>query len=440
MSQDQETKIIADKHLPQQDSQEVGLEPGDNILDDRGRRSFLKRAALGGGGALLAGVGSYAFVKSEVKGTPVSDYPQINEAIFKPKDQRDTVLGFAHSMDLGRKYPERPIQYNQLHGKDFNFQTGFAEMYAIPWDNSKPGYTQLDRALQLAGWEPLKVAGSRMVANLQPNTPLHAWDQSAVVDEQYQFESKKQAADAIKSAARVFGAVKCGIAKRDKRWDYDPLYDEEHQRELSWEKDFPFEPKTVIVMLTPMDYDCMATAPAWTADGTAADGYTKSSVLANQITKFIHGLGYHAVGAGNDLGSSVPYAIMAGLGEGGRNGALLSPGIGPRHRISKIYTDFEFVEYDEPHQWGITDFCLKCCKECLEACPFGAMQYNDDQDTAVKCDLCVERLRNEQAPACYSVCPTRCISWGETKSLTEGLVREALPQKMKSGFFQDGVI
>ena len=71
------------------------------------------------------------------------------------------------------------------------------------------------------------------------------------------------------------------------------------------------------------------------------------------------------------------------------------------------------------------------CKECLEACPFGAMQYNDDQETAVKCDLCVERLKNEQAPACCSVCPTGCISWGETKSLSDRLVREALPQKMK---------
>jgi reductive dehalogenase len=382
MSQDDQPGTGGNESTPEPESPRSAVEEttsNGEVLDDSGRRTFLKRAALGGGGALLAGGASYGFINSEIKGKPVSDYPMIDEAIFKPKDQRATVLAFAHSKNLGDRYPERTTQYNALQNKDFNFQEGFADMYAIPWDNNKPGYTQKDRALQQAGWEPLKVAGSRMVANLQPNTPLHSWDQSDVEKEQYQFENKKQASDAIKSAARMFGAVKCGIAKRDKRWDYDPLYDAEHDRNLSWEDDFPFEPKTVIVMLTPMDYDCMATAPAWTADGTAADGYTKSSVLANQIAKFLRGMGYHAVGAGNDLGSSVPYAIMAGLGEGGRNGALLAPGIGPRHRICKIYTDFEFVEYDQPHQWGMTEFCLSCGK-CAEACPADAIPLPSSKD------------------------------------------------------------
>lgn len=69
--------------------------------------------------------------------------------------------------------------------------------------------------------------------------------------------------------------------------DYDPLYDLENEKELSCEKDFPFEPKTVIVILTPMDYDCISTAPAWTADGTAADGYSQMGVKATQMAKFI---------------------------------------------------------------------------------------------------------------------------------------------------------
>jgi reductive dehalogenase len=148
-------------------------------------------------------------------------------------------------------------------------------------------------------------------------------------------------------------------------------------QELSWEKDFPFKPKSVIVMAVPMDYDNMATAPSKTNGATVGDGYTKMATLASSIAKFIRRLGYKAVASGNDLGLSVAYGIAAGLGEGGRNNQLLVPGYGPRVRLCKVYTDFDFVEYDQPRNWGIEEFC-KSCKKCGEACPSGAIDMGDD--------------------------------------------------------------
>lgn len=62
------------------------------------------------------------------------------------------------------------------------------------------------------------------------------------------------------------------------------------------------------------------------------------------------------------------------------------------------------------------DLCIGC-RECIEACPFGAMQFEDNRETAVKCDLCVHRLAEHKRPACMSVCPTGCISIGEKKSI-----------------------
>jgi Fe-S-cluster-containing dehydrogenase component len=67
------------------------------------------------------------------------------------------------------------------------------------------------------------------------------------------------------------------------------------------------------------------------------------------------------------------------------------------------------------------------CRECLEACPFGAMQFSEDAQTAVKCDLCVDRVENGQAPACFTVCATGCISWGTTKAISDRLAEAALP-------------
>ena len=62
------------------------------------------------------------------------------------------------------------------------------------------------------------------------------------------------------------------------------------------------------------------------------------------------------------------------------------------------------------------DLCIGC-RECLEACPFGAMQFDDDREIAVKCDLCVERLQNNQRPACIQACATQCIFGGDTNAL-----------------------
>ncbi len=57
------------------------------------------------------------------------------------------------------------------------------------------------------------------------------------------------------------------------------------------------------------------------------------------------------------------------------------------------------------------------CKACIEACPFGAMQFDEGREIAVKCDLCIERLKGNDAPACVLVCPTNCILYGDMREI-----------------------
>lgn len=99
-------------------------------------------------------------------------------------------------------------------------------------------------------------------------------------------------------------------------------------------------------------------------------------LTAAAMAQFIRGLGYNAIPAGNSLGNSVAYGIMAGLGEGGRAGGLIVPRHGPRIRLCKVYTDFDFVEYDKPMTFGVASFC-EHCKRCADACPAKAISFDD---------------------------------------------------------------
>ena len=57
------------------------------------------------------------------------------------------------------------------------------------------------------------------------------------------------------------------------------------------------------------------------------------------------------------------------------------------------------------------DKCIGC-KACLAACPYNA-RFTHPKGYADKCTFCEHRLRKGQDPACVSVCPTRCMYFGD---------------------------
>ena len=68
------------------------------------------------------------------------------------------------------------------------------------------------------------------------------------------------------------------------------------------------------------------------------------------------------------------------------------------------------------------ELCIGC-QACVEACPFGAMQFEEEKGLAMKCDLCIDRLTQDEQPACSLVCPTGCISFGDRRTVSEKLVK-----------------
>jgi NADPH-dependent glutamate synthase beta subunit-like oxidoreductase len=65
--------------------------------------------------------------------------------------------------------------------------------------------------------------------------------------------------------------------------------------------------------------------------------------------------------------------------------------------------------------------CITCGTSCVQACPYGVMQFNHEVLKAVKCDLCVEKRGRGEAPACTWACPAHCVYWGDASTFPSGV-------------------
>ena len=57
----------------------------------------------------------------------------------------------------------------------------------------------------------------------------------------------------------------------------------------------------------------------------------------------------------------------------------------------------------------IDDTLCDGCKACIEACPFGLMDFDPEAEKASKCNLCSERLEKGVEPSCVILCPGKAL-------------------------------
>lgn len=388
------------------------------------RRNFLKMGAAG----TVAGTIAVTSMPEKVLAQQIEektkdlkvkvhdDFPHEIRSDYKPHPSYSTVHGhgfFGPALKaLGVKVDPKAEEYGRK----------FVDYITYKYKKGKKGSDQLSKALEGGAWAlsnmgagpmPGGVADFGLMSwdNNDDKYPMALMDQNFVQKEKYKFENKKQAADAIKRAARLYGADLVGITKRDERWDYSVQFNpippmarkitpmgpkqfqhlqqvggENIKKELEshtpdkwlhgWEK-AGFVPKSVIVMAYEMDYEAFSSAPSAVASAAAGNGYSQMTKTALQLAVFIRQLGFNAIPAGNDTGLSIPYAIAAGLGEGSRMGSLVTYKYGPRVRIAKVYTDLDFVEYDKAKTFGVFEFC-KNCMRCADACPSKAIPFEKE--------------------------------------------------------------
>jgi epoxyqueuosine reductase len=244
------------------------------------------------------------------------------------------------------------------------------------------GWTQLDEALNEAGWavDNKFASGSE---NGQPHSQAYEWDEPAR-RRKVEFLNTKDASKKVKKAARYLGASLVGITDYNPLWTYSELikeiFDVESDREGSpryeiFNPEFRFQPKSVVVMAVEMDYGTISLSPSNLEGAATGLGYSRMCEVGYSVSTFIRALGYRAFANGNDVSLSIPYAVAAGLGELGRNGMLITREFGPRVRLVKVFTELELAP-DPPITFGVWNFC-KSCKRCAEACPSKAISDGD---------------------------------------------------------------
>jgi formate dehydrogenase iron-sulfur subunit len=59
------------------------------------------------------------------------------------------------------------------------------------------------------------------------------------------------------------------------------------------------------------------------------------------------------------------------------------------------------------------------CRNCISACPYAVIGFNEQTGTARKCTMCYDRLQANMVPACAKVCPTQSIQFGNLVDLQQ---------------------
>jgi len=59
------------------------------------------------------------------------------------------------------------------------------------------------------------------------------------------------------------------------------------------------------------------------------------------------------------------------------------------------------------------------CRDCISACPYSVIGFDEDTHVARKCTLCYDRLQGGLEPACAKACPTQSIQFGPVSELRQ---------------------
>lgn len=182
--------------------------------------------------------------------------------------------------------------------------------------------------------------------------------QVPVRDQRSDFKSPGEATKWVKDLAVEFGADVVGIA--------------EFRPELNFVGADELDHKFVIVFAMAMSYDLMIDIGP-TSQEEVHRVYYGLNELGFRLAMRIGAYGYDARAQPNQAEFPLPaYGQLAGIGELGKHGSLISPELGSSFRLGAVSTDLPLIA-DGPRDHDIDSICTKC-NVCERFCPGDAIK------------------------------------------------------------------
>ena len=191
---------------------------------------------------------------------------------------------------------------------------------------------------------------------------------------------------------------------------------------------------TAIAITVEMDHRMMRSAPAGTSVMESSEQYLRAGTLALKLAAFIRELGFDSTAHidGNYEVICPLVAVDAGLGTIGRMGLLMTPGLGPRVRISVVTTDLVLTYSSAATDRTALHFC-HLCRKCADNCPAAAIPDGprSRQEGSLRWKIDSEKcyhfwtLSGTDCGRCITVCPYshrdnwfhRFVRWGIKNNL-----------------------
>jgi len=235
-----------------------------------------------------------------------------------------------------------------------------------------------------------------------------------------------EASSLVKKIAKYLGAKLVGICEVNK----DFYYSHVGRGPEPYGKEITLNHHYGIVFAVEMSFYEILHAPFPPVVIETAKQYVEVAKISIILANYIRSLGYPArahIAGSNYQAILPPLAYLAGLGELGRLGILVTPEYGPRVRLGLVTTDLPLIP-DKPKIFGVQNFCKKCLK-CAINCPAQAIEYGEKKEVrgvekwllqAEKCYQFWKKIGTDCA-ICVYTCP-----YSRPNNFFHNIIREGI--------------